>query len=63
MKYLPWFGYGFYKIFCGNFILFEGGDVVASESNYRCRFVPNRLRNLYIFSYINLLYILCNVHF
>jgi hypothetical protein len=34
-----WFGYGFYKIFCENFIFFEGGDVVTGESNYRCRSV------------------------
>ena len=38
-----WFGYGFYKIFCENFIFFEGGDVVASESNYRCRFVTESI--------------------
>ena len=34
-----WFGYGSYKIFCENFIFFEGGDVVTGESNYRCRSV------------------------
>ena len=34
-----WFGYRFYKIFCENFIFFEGGDVVTCKSNYRCRFV------------------------
>ena len=38
-----WFGYGSYKIFCENFIFFEGGDVVTGESNYRCRSVTESI--------------------